>query len=205
MISNMTYPIILASTSPRRQQLLRQIGVKFEVIPSNASEDFDDILSPHDVVRSLAERKATAVATTRPNALVVAADTVISLDGEILGKPGSPERAIQVLKRLSGRTHQVITGVAFNCTDKKISEVLDVTTDVKFGVLPDDVIELYVKTGEPIDKAGAYGIQGMGAVLVESLKGDYYNVVGLPLFEVAMTLRRLIGIDSCLHYEEQKS
>jgi septum formation protein len=197
----MAHQIILASTSPRRQELLRQIGVRFEVVSGHASEEIDGALSPVENVRTLAERKAAVVASIRPNALVIAADTVISLDGEILGKPGSAERATQMLERLSGRTHQVITGVAFIFVDRNIREVLDVTTDVTFGVLPKELIERYVATGEPLDKAGAYGIQGMGAILVQSITGSYYNVVGLPLFEVAMVLRRLVGIENFLCHD----
>lgn len=185
--------IILASASPRRQELLRQIGVKFEVIPSCVSEDFDITLPPREVARILAERKARVVAQIRPEALVIGADTVVHLDGNILGKPDSPEKAIQMLRQLSGRTHQVITGVAFRCIERGIWELLEVTSEVTFGVLSEDLISRYVKTGEPLDKAGAYGIQGMGAVLVKSIKGSYSNIVGLPLFEVAWTLRRYTG------------
>ncbi|HWP48718.1 MAG TPA: Maf family protein [Candidatus Limnocylindrales bacterium] len=185
--------IILASASPRRQELLRQIGVKFEVIPSYISEDFEITLPPGEAVRILAERKATAVAQIRPEALIIAADTIVYLDGNILGKPDSPEKAAEMLRQLSGRTHQVITGVAFRCVERGIQESLEVTSDVTFGVLSEDLITRYVETGEPLDKAGAYGIQGMGAVLVESIKGSYSNIVGLPLFEVARVLRRYMG------------
>ncbi len=185
--------IILASASPRRQELLRQIGVKFEVIPSYISEDFEITSPPGEVVRMLAERKATAVAQIRPESLIIAADTVVYLDGNILGKPDSPEKAAEMLRQLSGRTHQVITGVAFRCVERGIRESLEVTSDVTFGVLPEDLITRYVEMGEPLDKAGAYGIQGMGAVLVESIKGSYSNIVGLPLFEVARVLRRYTG------------
>jgi septum formation protein len=185
--------IILASASPRRQELLRQIGVKFEVVPSCVSEDFDITLPPREVARILAERKAGVVAQIRPEALVIGADTVVHLDGNILGKPDSPEKAVQMLRQLSGRTHQVITGVAFRCIERGIWELLEVTSEVTFGVLSEDLISRYVKTGEPLDKAGAYGIQGMGAVLVESIQGSYSNIVGLPLFEVARVLRRYMG------------
>ena len=188
-------PIILASSSPRRQELLRQIGVKFEVVPSSVSEDFDPKLSPREIVRTLAERKCAAVAAQHPEAFVMAADTIVTLGGEILGKPESPERAIQMLERLSHRTHQVITGLAFAWVEKKIREVSDVTTNVTFGVLSKELIEQYVSTGEPLDKAGAYGIQGMGSVLVQSIRGSYSNIVGLPVFEVAAVLRHHLGKD----------
>jgi len=184
------YPIILASTSPRRKELLQQIGVKFEIVPSQASEDIQKELLPREAVRVLAERKADTVASIRPEALVIGADTIISLDGEILGKPGSYKKAKETLARLSGRTHQVVSGVAIVCLLRNIHDVFDVTTDVTFGVLSDDIIEKYVKTGEPLDKAGAYAIQGGGSILVQSIKGSYYNIVGFPIFEIAEALSR---------------
>jgi len=183
-------PIILASTSPRRKELLQQIGVKFEIVPGQASEDIEKELSPREAVRVLAQRKADAIASVRPEALVIAADTVISLDDEILGKPGSYQRAKEMLARLSGRTHQVVSGVAMVCLLRNIHDIFNVTTDVTFGVLSDDLIEKYVKTGEPLDKAGAYAIQGGGSILVRSIKGSYWNVVGFPIFEIAEGLSR---------------
>lgn len=185
--------IILASTSPRRQELLRQIGVEFEVVPSHVSEAADLNLPPREIARTLAERKCAAIAAQRPEAFVIAADTIVVLDEEILGKPDSPEEAVRMLVRLSNCTHQVITGLAFEWRNKNIREVLDVTTDVTFGTLSKELIEQYVSTGEPLDKAGAYGIQGMGAVLVQSIRGSYSNIVGLPVFEVAAALRRHLG------------
>jgi len=184
------YPIILASTSPRRKELLQQIGVKFEIVPSQASEDIEKELLPREAVRILAERKANTIASARPEALVLAADTVISLDGEILGKPGSHKKAKEMLARLSGRTHQVVSGVAMVCLLRNIHDVFDVTTDVTFGILSGDLIEKYVKTGEPLDKAGAYAIQGGGSILVQSIKGSYSNIVGFPIFEIAEALSK---------------
>ena len=195
----MSIPIILASTSPRRAELLRQIGVRFEITASDVSEKFADGLSPREVVRLIAERKCVAVAAKRPDALVIAADTVVSLDGEILGKPISAGIAKKMLMRLNNRTHQVTTGVVFHCTDQRIHEIFEVTSDVTFGNLYHELIEDYVKTGEPLDKAGAYGIQGLGAVLVQSVRGSYSNIVGLPLFEVAELLRKYIGQDAFFH------
>lgn len=184
------YPVILASTSPRRKELLQQIGVKFEIVPSQASEDIEKELSPYKAVRVLAQRKADAIASVRPEAMVIAADTVVSLDDEILGKPGSYQRAKEMLARLSGRTHQVVSGVAMVCLLRNIHDIFDVTTDVTFGVLNNDLIEKYVETGEPLDKAGAYAIQGGGSILVQSIKGSYCNVVGFPIFEIAEALSR---------------
>jgi septum formation protein len=190
----MTIPIILASASPRREALLRQVGVRFEVVTSDAPEDFNSGLSPREIVRLLADRKCKAVSANRPEALVIAADTVVSLDGEILGKPDSAGNATKMLMRLNNRTHQVTTGVVMHCTETGIHEVFDVTSDVAFGNLYHELIEEYVKTGEPLDKAGAYGIQGMGAVLVQSVRGSYSNIVGLPLFEVTQMLSKYLGM-----------
>ncbi|HEX3034079.1 MAG TPA: Maf family protein [Thermodesulfobacteriota bacterium] len=186
----MKLPIVLASTSPRRQELLKQVGIQFEVVPSSISEDFDLALPPRDVARALAERKAEAVAIIRSESLIIAADTIVVLDGEILGKPGSADDAVQMLERLSGRTHLVITGVALRCIDREVNEVLDIATEVTFGDIPKGLIKKYVETGEPMDKAGAYGAQGMGAMFIKSIKGSYSNVVGLPLFEVVGVLRK---------------
>jgi septum formation protein len=191
--------IILASASPRRQALLRQTGVPFEVVPSYLSEQIDKTRSPTETVRTLAERKCATVAAQHPNAFIIAADTIVLLDGEILGKPGSPEKAKEMLRKLSNRSHHVITGLAMEWRAKEILEVLAVTTEVTFGSLTDELIESYVSTGEPLDKAGAYGIQERGAVLVSSIKGSYSNVVGLPLYEVARTLQRYLGSDVFFH------
>ncbi|MBI1729246.1 septum formation protein Maf [Candidatus Acetothermia bacterium] len=192
----MTIPIILASASPRREALLRQIGVCFEVVASDISEDFEAALSPREVVRLLSKRKCLAVAAKRPEALVIAADTVVSLDGQILGKPASAGMATKMLAQLNNRTHQVITGVVMHCADKGILEAFEVASDVTFGNLYHELIEEYIKTGEPLDKAGAYAIQGIGALLVQSIRGSYSNIVGLPLFEVAELVRKYVGKDA---------
>ncbi len=185
--------IILASSSPRRQALLRQLGIQFEVIPSQLLEEISETRSPKETVRTLAKRKCAAVAAQYSNAFVIAADTIVVLEGEILGKPGSPEKAKEMLRKLSNRSHHVITGLAMEWRAKEILEVLAVTTEVTFGSLTDELIESYVSTGEPLDKAGAYGIQERGAVLVSSIKGSYSNVVGLPIYEVALMLQRYLG------------
>jgi septum formation protein len=191
----MRLPIVLASISPRRQELLKQVGIRFEVVPSNVSEDFDPAQPPRDVARTLAERKAGSVAMLRPESLIIAADTIVVLDGEILGKPDSTGNAVRMLERLSGRTHLVITGVVLRCIDQRVHEILDVTTEVTFGDISKGMVEKYVATGEPMDKAGAYGAQGMGAMFIKSIRGSYSNVVGLPLFEVVGMLRRYVKID----------
>ena len=191
----MALPIILASASPRRQSLLRQLGLNFQIIVSNVSEETDGRLLPNQIVKTLAERKCLAVANKYPEAVVIGADTIVMLDGEILGKPGSREMARKMLLKLNNQTHQVMTGVALRCIDRNVRDLFAVTTDVKFGTITAEWVESYIKTGEALDKAGAYAIQGMGAMLVESIRGSYSNVVGLPLFEVAHSLKRFFGDD----------
>ncbi len=122
--------------------------------------------------------------------MVIAADTVVSIDDHVLGKPTDAEDAVRTLQRLSGRTHQVLTGVSLKCKQQGIDDLIDVRTDVTFGVLSKELIAWYVATKEPFDKAGSYAIQGKGAVLVKAIDGSYYNVVGLPLYEIADGLRR---------------
>lgn len=194
----MKLDIVLASTSPRRADLLRQIGVSFRTVPSHANEDFEAGTPPDEVVKGLAERKARVVAAANPDSLVIAADTVIAFRGEVLIKPDSREEAISTLRKLSGEVHEVLTGVCFLSLSRGICEVFSVQTEVTFGELSEDLIAKYVDTGEPYDKAGGYGIQGYGAVLVRSLRGSYFNVMGMPLFELAQALQRHGGIESVL-------
>lgn len=192
-------PIVLASTSARRQELLRQIGIEFEVFASGVSENIDEPRSPREIAKILAERKSLAVAHKQPNALVIGADTVVCLDGRIWSKPDSPEHAIEILKALNGRTHQVITGVALCSIDMKIREVFDVITEVTFCQATDQLITEYVRSGEPLDKAGAYGIQGFGALFIKNIQGSYSNIMGLPLFELGLALRRHLGDEIFFH------
>lgn len=186
----MSTQIILASTSPRRSELLTNLGITFEVLPSNAPEDFEDGMDVCNVVKMLAERKASVIADEHPGALIIAADTVVSFENKILGKPASDEEAFETLKSLSGQTHQVISGVALIGRNLKIFEIFAVVTDVTFSDFDEKVIRDYIKTGEPLDKAGGYGIQSKGAVLVQRINGSYHNVVGLPVFELAEALRK---------------
>ena len=172
--------LILASGSPRRRQLLEQIGLTFVVRSSDVDESVSPGLTPAQVVESLSARKGEAVAAeAAPGDLVLSADTVVSLDGAILGKPRDRAEAEAMLTALSGRTHQVYTGVTLLQDGRRLTghEV----TAVTFRPLSPGEIAAYVSTGEPMDKAGAYGIQGLGALLVERLEGDYFNVMGLPL------------------------
>ena len=182
--------LILASASPRRRELLSQVGVSFEIEVSDVKEVLDDTLSPEQQVQSLALQKAQAVASQRKDGLVLGADTVVVDAGSLLGKPHSAEEAAEMLRNLSGKWHQVMTAVALvdaNDIENKWTSVE--ITNVKFRDLTEDDIAAYMATGESMDKAGAYGIQGYGALLVERIEGCYNNVVGLPLQLVAKGLR----------------
>lgn len=177
----MTPPIVLASGSPRRARILDMLGLTFEVMPAEITESLLPGEDPREHVRRLATEKARAVAEEKPDAFVFAGDTVVVLDDEILGKPGDdPEEAERMLRRLSGRTHRVLSALALSAPDRGVRTRVD-WADVTFRGVSDDEIRSYVKTGEPADKAGAYGIQELGAALVDSLSGDYYAVVGLSV------------------------
>lgn len=185
--------MVLASGSPRRRELLTQMGLTFRVVVSDADETVDPSLSPTDQVRLISRRKADAVAeTVGPEALVIAADTIVALDGAVMGKPHSPEEAVEMLSRLSGNTHAVYTGFTLRQGGRTVTQAEE--TLVTFRPLTAEEIEAYVSTGEPMDKAGAYGIQGYGCVLVEGISGDYYNVMGLPVCRLAKMLARF-GVD----------
>ncbi|MBR0348275.1 MAG: septum formation inhibitor Maf [Clostridia bacterium] len=179
--------IILASASPRRKELLLLAGIDFVVKVADVDEVIDPSLTPDGVVMSLAKQKAQAVASENPDSLVIGADTVVVLDGKILGKPKSEENAVELLTMLSGRVHTVYTGVALikGETVKTFCEA----TQVEFYPLTDEEIKAYVATKEPMDKAGAYGIQGKGCILIRKIDGDYFNVVGLPVSAVYRELR----------------
>ncbi len=185
-----TIPFLLASSSPRRRHLLEVLGIPFSVIAASVSEDIESTWSPSTVVERLALRKAHSVADKHAGALVLGADTVVVLDGQILGKPADPADAIQMLHSLSGRTHQVFTGLALVHAERAQEVVAHEVTDVTFAELDGSEIEAYVATGSPLDKAGAYGIQeDLGATFVSSVRGDYYTVVGLPLHRLYTMLR----------------
>ncbi len=178
-------PLVLASGSPRRAELLAQVGIPFEVRVSDVTEDADEAgVAPADVAARHARQKALSVAAEMPGRLVLGADTVVVLGSRLLGKPQSAAEARRMLQSLSGRSHHVVTAVAFAKGDAEGPRILaedTVHTRVVFRELTDAEIEAYVATGEPMDKAGAYGIQGRGALLVSEIDGCYYNVVGLPL------------------------
>ncbi len=176
--------LILASKSPRRSYLLDQAGLTFTVIPSSFDENSVSLSKPETYVKVLAEAKADDVAKSYPESWVIGADTIVVIDGIILGKPDSREQARTMLKRLSGKTHQVYTGYCICCRAKERIFSNTVKTDVLFKNLADNEIEWYINTSEPFDKAGAYAIQGLGTFIVKSIKGSYTNVVGLPVCEV---------------------
>lgn len=190
---------ILASASPRRKELLEAMGIDFDVLVSEADEgQIPRDIQPKLYVQELALLKAAATAKTAlksKQSIIIAADTIVTLDGEILGKPSDANDAKNMLCALSGRVHEVYTGYCvMRLADGKT--VCDsVCTKVKFKELTGDTIDAYIATGEPMDKAGAYGIQGRGCVLVESISGDYFNVVGLPVSALSDTLKTEFQID----------
>lgn len=182
--------IILASASPRRKELMTLAGVDFTVRTEPTDETVDKNMTPEQTVVFLARKKASAVALKEPHKTVVGADTVVEIDGRILGKPADYDEAFRMLSQLSGRSHNVYTGVCIICGDKE--EAFCEKTEVTFFKLSDKEIDDYIKTGDCFDKAGAYGIQSRGCTLVKKINGDYFNVVGLPIAEV---VRRLASFE----------
>ncbi len=172
--------LILASASPRRAELLSRLGLRFRAVPSHVREDGLDGETPEEHAERLAREKVLEVGRLHPGALVLAGDTVVVRDGGLLGKPLDEEDAVRMLRSLAGRTHQVVSGLALAFPDGSLRSGA-LTTEVEFRSLDERLIRRYVETGEPMDKAGAYGIQGLGGVLVKGIRGDYGTVVGLPL------------------------
>ncbi len=182
-------PLVLASQSPRRRALLDRLGLTFRVEPTGADETWPDALDVGAATEAIALRKAEAV--DAPGALVLAADTVVVLEGEVLGKPSDAAHAAATLRRLSGRTHHVVSGLALRLDGRQ--RTAHERTAVTFADLSDAEIDAYVATGSPLDKAGAYGIQDdAGALLIERIEGDYFNVVGLPIRRLYQTLRDFV-------------
>ena len=174
---------------------MRQIGLEFDVVPSEVTEDFIDGESPQDHVLRLAEVKARKVGEIYPNQWIIGADTIVSIDGMILGKPRTEREAYQMLVTLSGRDHLVVTGVSVCHGAKEKGETIAVETWVRIKTLNPEEINWYIRTGEPFDKAGGYAIQGRGAFMVQRIEGSYTNVVGLPLCELLEVLNRMEAID----------
>jgi septum formation protein len=185
----MSIKVILASGSPRRRQLLELIGIAHEVSPANIHEEMRPRETPRRYAERLAREKASAVATRNPETLTIAADTIVVVNRKVLEKPLDDDDARRMLSMLSGREHTVITAVAVARGRKLRSAIEEVK--VKVRRLREDEIDAYIATGEPMDKAGAYGIQGFGATIVECVDGDYFAVMGLPLARVVMLMRDL--------------
>jgi septum formation protein len=183
--------LILASKSPRRYELLKQVGLDFDVIPSGIEEDYIKGESPRKHVLRLAEAKALDVGNQHPDRWVIAADTIVYVDHSILGKPKSREEAKKMLRRLSGKEHRVLTGFSVHHLGRGKGDREAVQTSVKVKKLTQAEMEWYVETGEPFDKAGGYAVQGIGSFMIESIKGSYTNVVGLPICELIQMLSRL--------------
>ncbi len=180
--------VVLASGSPRRQELLKFITEDFEICPINADETVPKGMPIEMTAAFLADLKAKACADIFPDQIIIGCDTVVILDDEIMGKPRDREEAFQMLRKLSGNTHVVMTGVSLYYGNQ--TTVFTSETNVSFYDLTDDEINAYLDTGESFDKAGAYGIQGKGALLVRYIEGDYFNVVGLPVAALARQLRQ---------------
>ena len=181
--------IILASQSPRRRDLLKQIGLEFEIDPSNYEEDMTLDMEPRKLAEDLSLGKTKDVAQRHKDSIIISADTIIAVDNEVFGKPKTPEKAKYMLQKLSGRAHSVITGFTIINTEinKQISK--SVETKVYFKNISEEEMDAYIATGEPLDKGGGYAIQGMAALFVEKIEGDYFNIVGLPIIAIVDELK----------------
>ncbi len=182
-------PFILASTSPRRVELLRQLDLDFQVIPGDAEEIYDNQLSPWELCQLNAHRKARVIAKKHPDALVLGADTLVFLEDEVMGKPASLADATRMLTRLQGRTHQVVTGISLIHLRAHRERTFAASTDVTFRALTAGQISHYLSEVDPLDKAGAYAIQEHGDLIVAEISGSYSNVVGLPVERVGEELK----------------
>lgn len=186
--------IVLASASPRRKEILEITGLNFHVCASDYEEDFDLSLKPHKLARFLSRKKAEAVAHKYRGAIIIAADTFIYFKNRLLGKPRTGEEAERMLRLLNGNVHSVITG--FTILDTENGQIVSksVVTKVYFRTLDEEEIRTYIRSGEPLDKAGAYAVQGLGAVFIERIEGDFFNVMGLPLSALTESLKKF-GVD----------
>lgn len=183
-------PIILASTSPRRRELLGSLGVPFEILAPTVDEESFEVahLSPAEQVLFLAREKALSIAKVNPEALVIGSDTLVAIDGQVLGKPKSRQEAFEMLSRLQGNVHIVCSAITVALGDRVESDVL--STQVWMKAMTPEMIERYINTGEPMDKAGAYAIQGYGSLNIEKIDGCYFNVVGMSLFLLNQIMNR---------------
>ncbi len=188
-------PFILASASPRRKELLRSVGLKLKIIPAHVDETHINGESPQTHVRRLSCDKATVIADQHPKALVLGADTIVVIDGLILGKPKSKSQARAMLERLSNRQHIVFTGFTIVSAGSGISKTKVVRSAVRFKKISPEEMDWYVNCDEPYDKAGGYAVQGKGAYFIKAIRGSYTNVIGLPLCEVLEELKRIDAVD----------
>ncbi len=196
MSISLSYPFILASASPRREELLRLAGLQFKILPGHIDETYLKGETPRGHVQRLSRDKALAIAVKHPKALVLGADTIVVIDGLILGKPKNKKQAREMLRKLSNRTHVVFTGFTLSCINTGLSKTRVVRSSVRFKEISADEMDWYVKSDEPYDKAGGYAVQGKGAAFIRSISGSYTNVIGLPLSDVLEALKRL----NALHY-----
>ena len=185
---NVPPPIVLASQSPRRAELIARLGLDFDIVPADIDESYRPGEMPPEHAERLSREKAEAVARSHPHALVIGSDTIVVIDGAVLGKPRDREKAVEMLMRLSGRDHEVCTGIAV-AMDGRVESGLE-RVRVRFRALDRHACEEYVATGEPMDKAGAYGIQGYGSAIVECIDGDYFAVMGLPVVRMLTLIER---------------
>jgi septum formation protein len=195
MTISLSEPFILASISPRRQELLRSVGLKFKIIPAHVNEEYLEGETPREHVRRLSQDKAMAIARKNPSALVLGADTIVVIDGLILGKPKNKKQAREMLERLSGREHEVFTGFTIAHDATKVYKTKVIKSSVLFKKISPEEMEWYVSCDEPYDKAGGYAVQGKGASFIKSIRGSYTNVIGLPLCEVMEELKNLKALN----------
>ncbi|MGB5685137.1 MAG: Maf family protein [Candidatus Electrothrix sp.] len=174
-------PLILASASPRRQQFLTDFGLQFTALAADIDETPLNSEKPDAFARRMAEEKAEVIARRCPASWVIGADTVVTIEGRILGKPNDEAHALEILRSLQGKTHRVITGLSLRCVQEDCTDNLSKSTEVTFAAFNDTILSAYIQTNEPMDKAGAYGIQGKGGLLVHSITGSCSNVIGLPI------------------------
>lgn len=195
MIIQPDKPVILASASPRRKELLTELGLDFKIIPAHIDESQLPGESPLEHVRRLAEEKGQAIAVQHPDAIIISSDTIVLFEDIILGKPENKVDAHRMLNMLSGMTHEVITAFSILCIDEGWRVTEHEITDVHFRQLGEKDIDDYIAGGSPMDKAGAYGIQDVDAYLVDAIKGSYHNVIGFPVAHFAQTWNRLVTGD----------
>jgi len=192
----MSIPLVLASSSPRRKELLESVGIDFEIIAPSSDESLLEKENPEDYVLRIATEKSLSVSRSlNSDVLVIGADTIVVVDNEILGKPEGEGDARGMLSKISGRAHYVLTAFSITKPEAEILHTHVVGTEVLVKTLEPEEIEGYIKTTEPMDKAGAYGIQGLGAFMVKEIRGSYTNVVGLPLVEVVEALKKLGALE----------